>query len=783
MKFTHSLQFNSVPEWIDHYIDYGLLKKAIYDAEKAQLDGSSKSDVSIPRTPVETHPSKQVPLLESSSNVNFLQLVDKELEKVVRWYDVKSAEILERFSRLNLDSEQVATPRNKPKSHLAPSRLRSYSDSDREDNANERTALIKTQRRHSNASDVDVEVGNSNIISVDVDRIVRTRNQLKAKLIEIFVQLSEMKSFAELNWTGIRKGLKKYDKVTGNKVKDHYLQTVVAQKSPYQEKNQQNINEAIDAVISSYAKLATGGDTRAASRVLSSHLREQVVYERNTVWRDMVSRDRKANTVRVAAPPSPTITDRGAKLLKCLNRQMIIIPIALLVLILGAFFLPVQGDEARCCLAILLFASIMWCTEAIPLFVTALMIPLLAIVMRVHRDHTDLHRLSSPDATKEVFKGMFSPTIMLLLGGFTIAAALSKYHIAKLLATQVLSRAGTRPGVVLIANMAVATFLSMWISNVAAPVLCFSLIQPILRTLPKNSDFANCLIMGIALASNLGGMASPIASPQNLFALEAMVEPKPGWLQWFAVALPIVILSLFTTWSVLMLVYRPWGTKIIPIRPGNETFDWKHYFIMGTTLLVIALWCFEKKLEEYVGDMGVLAIVPVIAFFGTGILSKDDFNSFLWTVVFLAMGGTALGKAVDSSGLLHNIVSSVRTLVEGMNMWSIYITFTALVLVVATFISHTVSALVILPVVAQIGKTLGGGRANLLVFGAGLCCSAGMGLIVSGFPNLNAAMLEDEVGRRYLTTMDFLKSGVPASILVWLIIITVGYGLILAIGY
>lgn len=66
---------------------------------------------------------------------------------------------------------------------------------------------------------------------------------------------------------------------------------------------------------------------------------------------------------------------------------------------------------------------------------------------------------------------------MLLLGGFAIAAALSKYGIAKMLATFVLSKAGTRPRTVLVTNMFVAMFASMWISNVAAPVLCFSIIQ------------------------------------------------------------------------------------------------------------------------------------------------------------------------------------------------------------------------------------------------------------------------------------------------------------------
>lgn len=57
--------------------------------------------------------------------------------------------------------------------------------------------------------------------------------------------------------------------------------------------------------------------------------------------------------------------------------------------------------------------------------------------------------------------------------------------------------------------------------------------------------------------------------------------------------------------------------------------------------------------------MGVLAIVPLVAFFGFGVLNKDDFNGFLWNVVMLAMGGLALGEAVQSSGLLLEI-SNVR---------------------------------------------------------------------------------------------------------------------------
>lgn len=116
--------------------------------------------------------------------------------------------------------------------------------------------------------------------------------------------------------------------------------------------------------------------------------------------------------------------------------------------------------------------------QVIPLFVTSLLIPFLAVILQVVRSDQKPHtRLDPQDATRYVFAAMWTPVIMLLLGGFTIAAALSKYQIAKLMATFVLSKAGTRPRTVLITNMFVAMVASMWISNVAAPVLCFSIIE------------------------------------------------------------------------------------------------------------------------------------------------------------------------------------------------------------------------------------------------------------------------------------------------------------------
>ena len=143
-----------------------------------------------------------------------------------------------------------------------------------------------------------------------------------------------------------------------------------------------------------------------------------------------------------------------------------------------------------------------------------------------------------------------------------------------------------------------------------------------------------------------------------------------------------------------------------------------------------------------VGDMAVTALIPLVLFFGTGILTKEDFNNFLWTIVFLAMGGIALGKAVASSGLLKSLDAFVQDRVNGLPLWGIMLILVAVGLVVATFISHTIAAVLLVPIAAQMGANLADPHPRLLIMATTLTSSAAMGLPVSGFPNMTAINLE-----------------------------------------
>lgn len=846
MKFSHSLQFNSVPEWQDNYIAYSNLKKLIYILEKAH---GARGLVSAAPGSAAGEADEEQGLLSATDeqlDTRFVDALDKELQKIEAFARTKEAELKSKYAEIKAaidefqreddfgsvrdgPGEGMQRPKARARrssSFAVGSRRRSMANgANRRRTSDEENRLTQVNsdqssgssnnatgrpRRESVAVVADDNSDDDNEDTYDSFLYYEGEIALKKRVVALYVELSEFRSFITLNATGFAKATKKYDKTVGRSLRSSYLRKVDGT-FPFTDPVKRQVDEWIATMVSAYAGM-TRDTIEQAKKELKAYLREHVVWERNTVWREMINIERRTEAASVNQFRS-LITGQGAANQGDVARTVVSTPLGryrlpawltnrtlwtlvlCIVVFLGFVYLPtLESPEQSNCLAILVFASLLWATEVIPLFATALFIPFLVVVLRVVRSDDSQHRrLTAPQATKYIFAAMWTPTIMLLLGGFSLAAALSKHHIAKMLATSILSKVGQRPRNVLLASMCVATFLSMWISNVAAPVLVYSILQPILRTLPDGSAFAKCLIIGVALASNIGGMASPIASPQNIVALQNM-SPPPSWGQWFFISIPVCILSILAVWALLLLLFgsgvAPPGSAaqkessglLQPIRASKDRFDRVQYFVAFVTLATIVLWCIVRQMEDTLGDMGVVALIPLVVFFGTGVLTKEDFNNFLWTVVVLAMGGIALGKAVSSSGLLATMATEISGSVEGMPLYGVFCVFAALVLVVATFISHTVAALIVLPVVAQVGAAMEDPHPRLLVMGAALVCSGAMGLPTSGFPNMVALSQETEVGTRYLTVADFIKTGVPASVLAFAVIVTVGYLVIRVAG-
>ncbi|KAI9892758.1 MAG: low-affinity phosphate transporter [Vezdaea aestivalis] len=845
MKFSHSIQFNAVSEWSPNYISYSNLKKLIFNLEKSINQGPPTQD------------QESSPLITAGEDpdIVYARALDAELEKICSFYQVKELEIYGEVTAVLKDAENyeadadgvdfdthdaVTSSRSNIKSRARqgsifknfgfasrPRRTSTLSasiddieeDSD-DDDADETAALTQSRSGKSRSKTWDP---NLNHFADDLrsSRELPARGRrastafddfnestsvlydsgltLKKRTISLYVSLCELKSFIQLNKTGFTKALKKYDKVLDRHLKSPYIEKNVGPAYPFQKSTLQHVQENIDKIEHVYSDIVTNGDIGEAKRELRLHLREHVVWERNTVWREMIGIERKAQAANLGIrrtllggdqDPSKSRLqgdehdDFGTKEVRTpvgkirLPKWILSSTFYTLVAIVAVFFIllkiPIlQREEQQNCLAMLVFVSLLWATEVIPLFVTSLLIPFLVVTLRVVRTDEKPHRrLDSKEAASYTFAAMWTPVIMLLLGGFAIAAALSKYHIAKMIATFVLSKAGTRPRMVLITNMFVAMIASMWI------------MQPMLRNLPSDSEFSKALILGIALAANIGGMASPIASPQNIIALQNM-HLGPSWGAWFFISLPVCVSSILLIWVLLLITFQPGkGTTIVPIRPMKDKFTGVQWFISFVTVGTIGLWCVTHQLEGLFGDMGVVAIIPLVLFFGTGILTKEDFNNFLWTIIILAAGGLSLGKAVSSSGLLHTIAHIIIAKVEGMSLYGVLVVFCTLILVVATFISHTVAALIILPLVQQVGTAMDEPHPNLLVMGSALMCSAAMGLPTSGFPNMTAIMMEDsQTGVRYLRVKHFLTRGIPSSVLTFSVVISLGYGLMLIVGF
>ncbi|KFV99166.1 Solute carrier family 13 member 2, partial [Eurypyga helias] len=256
-------------------------------------------------------------------------------------------------------------------------------------------------------------------------------------------------------------------------------------------------------------------------------------------------------------------------------------------------------QEAECGYVIIVMA-LFWCTEALPLAVTALFPVLLFPLMNI---------MDSTTVCREYLKD----TNMLFIGGLLMAIAIENWDLHKRVALRVLLITGVRPALLLMGFMIVTAFLSMWISNTATTAMMVPIAQAVLEQLhrsemdsktvgqtfeninkafelqeestkpdssketeekveedrkrnenlleEKHKKFSKGMSLCICYSASIGGIATLTGTTPNL-VLQGQVDelfPNNGniinFASWFSFAFPTMILLLFFAWIWLQILY------------------------------------------------------------------------------------------------------------------------------------------------------------------------------------------------------------------------------------
>ena len=243
------------------------------------------------------------------------------------------------------------------------------------------TEFSKSLRRNSQGYDDYAEQAFSALYSSGI--------ALKQRAISLYVQLCELKSFIQLNKTGFSKVLKKYDKILDRSLKSKYIEQHVTPAYPFRPETLKHIEENISRMEKAYADVVTEGDVAVAKKELRLHLREHVVWERNTVWREMIGIERKAQAANMGlrrtllgADTDPSKARLQGDDDEIPDMKELSTPVGrfrcptwlfsstmyTLILIIAIFFIllyvPIMKKvEQQNCLAMLVFVSLLWATE------------------------------------------------------------------------------------------------------------------------------------------------------------------------------------------------------------------------------------------------------------------------------------------------------------------------------------------------------------------------------------------------------------------------------------
>ena len=237
--------------------------------------------------------------------------------------------------------------------------------------------------------------------------------------------------------------------------------------------------------------------------------------------------------------------------------------IMIATLLVGIFLATVASDvlsaweltkTEQVALFILMTAATLWITEAVPLFVTSLMVLFLSIVWLA-----PAMRMEGKSIETSVFMGQFfSDIIVLFLGGFVLSAALNKLRLNEWLARLIIRRAGASVPTLMLGVMSITAFFSMWLSNTAAAAMMLALVIPITNRLPAGDRYRKGLLLSISFAPTSADWVRRLGVRPTLLPRKYLkqIGQAPSFGMWMLIAIPLVLVMLGLAWTVLRVLFR-----------------------------------------------------------------------------------------------------------------------------------------------------------------------------------------------------------------------------------
>lgn len=364
-------------------------------------------------------------------------------------------------------------------------------------------------------------------------------------------------------------------------------------------------------------------------------------------------------------------------------------------------------------IAILLWMLTWWITEVVHLAVTALLplllIPALGIL-----------------PLAEVSANYGHPMIYLFFGGFVLALGIERWNLHKRIALSILRWVGHTPRRILLGFMLATAFLSAWISNTATTVMMLPMVMSVIELLREakivNRKLNISLLIGVAWAANVGGLATLIGTPPNLVFAGYYSEnfnKEITFTDWLGIGLPVSIALLLLAFLLLIMLVPSTHREDHSIEEYLD-HEWKSLgrfgtgekrvaWIFGATALA---WIFRPQIQELLPlaeftDTSVAIASSIVLFITPSgeksrrLLEWNDTTRLAWGILLLFGGGLALAHGMNDSGLLNHVTAAFSDQ-SNLSMWIWILSMTVLGIWATELMSNMALVAAMMPIVAAI---------------------------------------------------------------------------------